>query len=106
MSGRSRLTPSYRLHKQSGQAVVTLTDSVGGRRDVLLGKYDTEESRAAYDRVLAEWRANGRRLPSRAAEGSAGSLSVNEVILAYWRHAEGYDRHPDGRTTTELTAIK
>jgi hypothetical protein len=37
--------PSYRLHKQSGQAVVPLTDSLGKRRDVLLGKYGPAESR-------------------------------------------------------------
>jgi hypothetical protein len=57
--------PSYRHHKQSGQAVVTLPDGLGGRRDVLLGKYDTPESRAEYARVLAEWEASGRRPPRR-----------------------------------------
>jgi hypothetical protein len=31
--------PSYRLHRQSGQAIVTLPDGLGGRRDVLLGPY-------------------------------------------------------------------
>jgi integrase len=73
---------------------------------VLLGKYDSPESWASYDRVLAEWRAGGRRLMPRSAEGSAPTLSVNEVILAYWKHAEAYYRHPDGRSTTELNAIK
>jgi hypothetical protein len=38
--------PSYRLHKQSGQAVVTLTDGIGGRHDVLLGPHGTPESRS------------------------------------------------------------
>jgi hypothetical protein len=52
---RRHSVPSYRLHKQSGQAIVTLTDGLGGRRDVLLGKYGTPESRAEYARVLAEW---------------------------------------------------
>src|SRR5215831_11564946 len=53
--------PAYRLHKQSGQAVVTLPDGTGGRRDVLLGKHGTPESRAEYARVIAEWEAGGRR---------------------------------------------
>jgi len=44
MPPRSR-DPSYRLHKQSGQAVVTLSDHGGGRRDFLLGKFGTSESR-------------------------------------------------------------
>src|SRR5262249_13187499 len=59
---RHKTVPSYRLHKQSGQAVVTLPDGLGGRRDALLGKYGTAESRAEYLRALAEWEANGRRL--------------------------------------------
>jgi hypothetical protein len=35
-------TPSYR--QKSAYAVVTLRDGAGGRRDVLLRKYSTEES--------------------------------------------------------------
>jgi hypothetical protein len=50
VSARPPRTPSYRLHKPSGQAVVTL-----GGRDVYLGKFETPESRAEYDRVVAEW---------------------------------------------------
>ena len=49
--------PSYRLHKPSGQAVVTL-----GGRDVYLGPHNSRTSRAEYDRVVAEWLANGRQL--------------------------------------------
>jgi hypothetical protein len=47
--------PTYRQHTQSGQAIVTLPDGLGGRKDVLLGKYGTKESRTAYARVIAEW---------------------------------------------------
>src|SRR5262249_337342 len=50
--------PSYRLHRQSGQGVCTLTDGTGGRRDVLLGKYGTKESRQEYARVISEWEAS------------------------------------------------
>ncbi len=32
---RRNTIPTYRLHKQSGQAVVTLPDGIGHRRDVL-----------------------------------------------------------------------
>jgi hypothetical protein len=31
--------PSYRKHRQSGQAIVSLPDGMGRRRDVLLGKH-------------------------------------------------------------------
>ena len=103
MSAQPRI-PSYRLHRQSGQAVVTLTDALTDRRkDHLLGKYDTEASRAEYKRVVVEWEANGRRLPD-AAHGA--DLTVAELIERYWRHVEGYYRHADGTPTGEVQAMR
>ena len=53
MARRSH-APTYRQHKSSGQAIVTRTDAVSGRRkDVLLGRFDTKESRVEYARILA-----------------------------------------------------
>lgn len=69
---RSRIViPSYRLHSQSGQAVGQRDDGLGNRRDVLLGWHGTAASRAEYARQIAEWEANGRRLPPRGASPSA-----------------------------------
>src|SRR5579871_746721 len=90
--------PTYRLHKQSGQAIVSLPDGIGGYRDVLLGKYGTAESRVEYARVIAEWEANGRRVPQQTDRGLP-SPTINELILAYWKHAEQHYRHPDGTPT-------
>ena len=87
--------PSYRHHKPSGQAVVGLNG-----RDIYLGAHNTKASRAQYDRVIAEWLANGRQRPVPARE-----LTVNELIVAYWRHAQTYYRK-NGRTTGELWKIK
>lgn len=84
MPAVSSRTPSYRHHKPSGQAVVTLSG-----RDVYLGKHGSPESRAEYDRLVAEWLSAGRRLPT-AATGAASELSVNEVILAYLKFADAY----------------
>ena len=53
-------TPSYRLHKPTGQAVVTLSG-----QDHYLGKFGSTGSRAEYDRLVAEWLANGRQLTAR-----------------------------------------
>ena len=39
--------PSYRLHKQSGEAIVTLSG-----RDVLLGHHGSPESYEKYNRVV------------------------------------------------------
>ena len=74
-------TPSYRHHRPSGQAVVTLNG-----RDVYLGRHDSPESRAEYDRVVAEWLGNGRQLPG------AGDLTINELVVAYIRHVDGQYR--------------
>jgi integrase len=102
MSRRTTI-PTYRLHKQSRQAVVTLPDGLGGRRDVLLGQYGTAESRAEYARVIAEWEAGGRRLPQPATK--AADLTVNELLLAYWRWAETY-YVKDGKPTSEPDTIR
>jgi integrase len=102
MTRRSK-NPTYRLHKQSGQAIVTLPDGLGYRRDVLLGAYDSEASWAEYNRVMAEWRANGRRYLDR---GRPAELSVNELMLAYIQFVEGYYRRPDGTPTTEVHNVK
>jgi integrase len=78
------------LHRPSGQAIVTLPDGLGNRRDVHLGKYGTPESRTEYVRVLAEWEANGRRPPQ--TDPAPSDPTVNELALAYWNWAVAYHR--------------
>lgn len=87
-------TPSYRLHKPSGQAVATIAG-----RDVYLGKHGTPESRAEYDRRIAEWLLGGRR----AAEQSEDA-TICELILAYVKHAEAYYTKR-GKVTSEYQNI-
>ena len=50
--------PNYRLHKATGQAFVEL----GGRR-FYLGKHGSKASREEYERRIAEYLGNGRKLP-------------------------------------------
>src|SRR5262249_53976056 len=102
---KSRGVPSYRLKKCEGRryGVVTLPDGAGGRREVSLGKYGTKESRAEYARVIAEWEAADRRLPQATA---ANDLTINELILAYWSHAQEHYRHADGTPTGELDDLR
>lgn len=96
--------PSYRLHKASGQAIVTLPDRCGGRRDVLLGAYRTAASKAEYERVVAEWLACGRSMPTTIV--STPALTVDELVLAFWRHVESYYRRSDGTPTNEVQEYK
>ena len=53
-----RRTPSYRNHKPSGQAVVTLDG-----RDYYIGRHGSQASLEEYDRLVGEWQSNGRRPP-------------------------------------------
>jgi integrase len=90
----TRQVPRYRLHRASSQAIVSLD----GRR-IYLGKHGSAASTAEYERIIREWLAHQRRLPGRAG------LSVNELILAYWRFAEShYSR--DGKPTRHLENIR
>jgi integrase len=102
MSQRRKKDPSYRLHKPSGQAIVTLPDGLGGRHDVYLGKFDTEESWEEYNRVLTEWKVNGRRVPTTVAP--APELTIHQLILAYYGFAENY-YVKDGKPTSEVNTI-
>jgi integrase len=93
--------PSYRRHS-SGQACVTVRGPDGRRREILLGAWESAESKAEYARVLAELAAHQGRLPHQAPGASTTTdLSVNEVILAFWRHAEQHYRREDGTPTGE-----
>jgi len=93
--------PKLRRHKTHRLGVVTLSG-----RDHYLGPWPDGQRqppavvRAEYDRLLNEWLAAGRRQPG------ARSLSVNELILAYWQHAETYYRHPDGTPTSERDNVR
>ena len=71
--------PTYRLHRPSGQGVVTLNGV-----DHYLGPHNTPQSKAEYDRIIGEWIARGRRLASPVE--SAKAPLMKEVILGYYGH--------------------
>lgn len=93
-----RRMPKYRLHKPSGQAVVTLSG-----RDFYLGRFESRASREEYDRRIAEWLANGRRLQPEHEDRPA--ISMNELLLAYAEHSMSY-YCKDGEPTTELGHVR
>ena len=97
--------PTYRRKKTSARVygVVTLPDGIGGRRDGLLGRYGTKESRQQYAAIIAEWEARGRRLPE--AVSHAG-LTVAELVSRFWSHAEVHYRRLDGTPSQELTGYQ
>ena len=53
--------------------------------------------------LIAEWLANGRRLPP--ATAGRVDCTVNELVLAYWRHAQTY-YVKDGEPTGEVSNVR
>ncbi len=100
MSNKSNSTrpPSYRLHKASGQAVVTID-----RKDRYLGVHGTPESRLRYERLISAW-MQGEPVPARESEPS-NDITVAEVCVQYLRWAESY-YVKDGKETSELHNVK
>lgn len=93
--------PRYRLHKASGRAVVSLSG-----KDVYLGTFGSQQSRAEYDRIVAEWLANGRRLPGSDSNSVASqSLAVVELAAAYLQYAKVYYRK-NGQPTSSLIRVR
>ena len=71
-------------------AVVTLPDGFGKRRDMLLGRFGTAESREAYARAISEWQSSGG---SRACDTSVADITIAELTKRFWPHVQSYYRH-------------
>jgi integrase len=93
--------PSYRKHKQSGQAVVTIRLPNGKRKDYLLGRHGSKESKAEYARLLAEFQAGHGTLA-----GPLGDLTINELLVPYLRHCDEYYRAADGTPTGQAASVR
>src|SRR5581483_10045575 len=79
-------TPTYRMHKATGQAVVTISG-----RDYYLGTFGTRqtspESWDKYDRLIGEWLARGRQ---GVGTTPPETVTIREVRAAYWTWATAY----------------
>lgn len=110
MARRARnAVPDYLLHKASGKAYV----NIDGKVIYLPGEYESKESRAEYDRLVALWMLNGRRSPviptvpfqaatamhpiasapspvitTFSAVPATLSFTVGQFVLEYLRYAE------------------
>jgi integrase len=82
--------PSYRRHS-GGQACVSVRDRTGRRREILLGRYDSPDSRHQYERVLAVLKVHHGYYPFENDAGGRNDtdgLTVDQVILEWWKDAE------------------
>lgn len=86
----AKRVPSYRLHKPTEQAVVTLSG-----RDLYLGQHGSDASHEAYARAVAEWEARGR-MPAPPAAARSASLAAG-----FSRHVESVGLYVEnGKATT------
>lgn len=101
--GRKRI-PKRRLHRPSGNAVVTLNG-----KDIYLGKYDNPESEDRYNELVGRWLANGRSLPEQTGAtvaGQSGELTVTELCAKYYAWCKTRYAKSDGRVEGSLDRSK
>lgn len=96
---RKPRVPSYRFHKPSGNAVVTISG-----RDIYLGEHGTAASKEKYDRHISEWLAGGRLALAPSASGENG-LTIVELIARFMTHATMFYVRPDGTPTSEAKTL-
>jgi integrase len=90
---RPKSIPKASRHT-SGQAVVRLDG-----KDHYLGKHGSQEAEAEYNRLIASWLGNSRQLAAPAAQ----PITINEVALAYLKHAER--AYVNGRRSSHFACI-
>jgi integrase len=95
--------PSYLFHNQTGRARAVWTEPTGRRRfQILPGAFNSPESRAAFAALLLEKQA----APHWVDNPVGGGITLAELLLAYFEHADRHYRGPDGEPTSEIYEVK
>lgn len=92
--------PGYLLHKPTGQARVRLNG-----HDHYLGPYGSDESRIEYGKLIAQHSAGVPVDPFRNSDNDETGLTINELTVAFMRHAEKHYRK-NGAVTSEVHCFK
>jgi integrase len=100
MTTSAERDPKYRHYKPKDLAVVRIEG-----RDFYLGRYKSPESFEKYHRLLAERHAQQPAAPGRSSGSDAASLTIDELCLGYYRHAERY-YVKNGKPTSQLRLIR
>jgi len=90
-------TRTPRMYKDRGRAYV----KIDGNR-VSLGRWGTPEAKEAYNRLVAEWLSNDRRMPEPTAEDEP--VPIAEMLAEYTRHAR--QRYRQKKCSTIEGALK
>ena len=94
--------PNYPKKPHRGMARITVRLIDGRRHDIQLGPFGSAQSWTEYRRVLAELEVNGGRFHIMNDGAAATGLTVSELCLRFWDHAENFYRLPDGSPSREL----
>lgn len=99
MARPKNTTPVYKLHSSTGLARCW----VNGKW-VTLGKYGSPESKAEFARIVAELAASPA--VELTVEANAKDITIDQMLVAYWRHVEVHYRAPDGKPTSEVDELR
>ena len=66
---------------------------------IYLGRYGSKTSREKYERVIAEYLSNGKKLPPTKTQEE---ISIAELAVEFLNHAEGYYIDEHGKPTGTL----
>jgi len=78
--------PKYRKHWASGHAAVTLQG-----KEFYLGPWKSKASLVDYDRLIAEWLANGRQCRRRCGSGQSSLVPVGFLSQDHRLQVQGCD---------------
>jgi len=94
--------PKYRHYKPKNLGVVRIDG-----RDHYLGKFNSPESYEKYHRLLAERYSHGPGTSpaSQQSRPDADNLTIDELCLGYYRHAEKYYTK-GGKVTNQVRMIR
>ncbi len=94
--------PTYRKNSATGRAAVSFYRADGTRTEVILpGKYGSTESKAEYERLLSQLRANDGRMPTDHRQ----DLSIDELVLKFLEHAKSYYVDPVSKEPTKEVGV-
>jgi len=82
---KAKTPPKYRRQRRKDGHDLAFVEPGGRRR--YLGEYGTDDSHAEYNRLLAEWRANGGK-----PTVSKSDITIVEVIDRYTLYVKEYHK--------------
>jgi hypothetical protein len=75
-------------------------------RQIWLGRYGSQESKDAYDAVVGQWISQGRPAPASETASVNKSMTIIELVDAYWDLAKAYYKAGPDRFEGYLASLR